>query len=297
MSDPSGKEARERPLIESFLELSGEHSMTHHEPLQPVVMQPVESRTFPVRGSTDCLRYVVWCYDNGVHGCNICTLAHHDLRPRALTVVYGLSPQAAPEGGNVSLVRSLARSTTHWSLQRFLESLLVTLEKAILAKPRRPLANAILTVRTILGLLLPDLKLISLPILALTFAIRSSILLLHSGIVLPGLVARPVLGSLAPTIRHTASAAPKRIESVSQRSRLASKWVASIGLRDLTTDRLRLLRGMRGRRGRFSRGVSRTSRSCLLQYASHLLYFLGDYSIIARIYRSRGDKRGLRICL
>ncbi|CAG4996306.1 unnamed protein product [Parnassius apollo] len=45
MSDPSSEEAREQLLVESFLELSGEQSVTHHKPLQPVVMQPVESRT------------------------------------------------------------------------------------------------------------------------------------------------------------------------------------------------------------------------------------------------------------
>ncbi|CAK1601532.1 unnamed protein product [Parnassius mnemosyne] len=35
MSDPSSEEARERLLVESLLKLSGEHSVTHHEPLQP----------------------------------------------------------------------------------------------------------------------------------------------------------------------------------------------------------------------------------------------------------------------
>ncbi|CAG4975018.1 unnamed protein product [Parnassius apollo] len=43
MSDPSSEETRERLLVESFLKLSGEHSVTHDEPLQPVVMQPVKA--------------------------------------------------------------------------------------------------------------------------------------------------------------------------------------------------------------------------------------------------------------
>ncbi|CAG4940683.1 unnamed protein product [Parnassius apollo] len=84
MSDPSSEEARERLLVESLLKLTGEHSVTHHEPLQPVVMQSVESRTFPVRGSTDHLSYVIRRYDDGV------TLTRHNFRPRALAVVYGL---------------------------------------------------------------------------------------------------------------------------------------------------------------------------------------------------------------
>ncbi|CAG4940256.1 unnamed protein product [Parnassius apollo] len=50
------------------------------------------------------------------------------------------------------------------------------------------------------------------------------------------------MGSLAPIIRQTATAAPKSIQSVSQRSRLASKLVNSIGLRAPTTARLHLLR-------------------------------------------------------
>ncbi|CAG5034580.1 unnamed protein product [Parnassius apollo] len=64
MSDPSSEEAWERLLVESLLKLSGEHSVTHHEPLQPVVMQPVKPRTFP----TDGLSYVIRRYDDGVHG-------------------------------------------------------------------------------------------------------------------------------------------------------------------------------------------------------------------------------------
>ncbi|CAG4984642.1 unnamed protein product [Parnassius apollo] len=80
MSDPRSEEARERLLVESLLKLTGEHSVTHHEPLQPVVMQPVESRTFPVRGSTDRLSYVIR-YDDGVHRRNTRTLTRHNFRP------------------------------------------------------------------------------------------------------------------------------------------------------------------------------------------------------------------------
>ncbi|CAG5051509.1 unnamed protein product [Parnassius apollo] len=145
MSDPSSEEARERLLVESLLKLTGEHSVTHHEPLKPVVMQPVESRTFPVRSSTDRLSYVIRRYDDGVHGRNTRTLTRDKL-----TFVP---------------------------------------------------ANAILTVRTILGLLLPDLKHISLPMRAIAFAIRSSILILQAGIALLCPVARPVVESLAPIMR------------------------------------------------------------------------------------------------
>ncbi|CAG5007868.1 unnamed protein product [Parnassius apollo] len=68
MSDPSSEEAWERLMVESLLKLSGEHSVTHHEPLQPVVMQPVKPRTFPVQGPTDRLSYVIWRYDDGAMG-------------------------------------------------------------------------------------------------------------------------------------------------------------------------------------------------------------------------------------
>ncbi|CAG5032513.1 unnamed protein product [Parnassius apollo] len=90
MSDPSSEEAWERLLVESLLKLSGKHRVTHHEPLQPVVMQPVKPRTFPVRGPTDRLSYVIRRYDDGVHGRNTRTLTRHNFRPRALAVVYGL---------------------------------------------------------------------------------------------------------------------------------------------------------------------------------------------------------------
>ncbi|CAG4950978.1 unnamed protein product [Parnassius apollo] len=85
MSDPSSEEAWERLLVESLLKLSGEHSVTHHEPLQPVVMQPVKPRTFPVLGPTDRLSYIIRCYGDGIHGRNTRTLTHHNFRPRALT--------------------------------------------------------------------------------------------------------------------------------------------------------------------------------------------------------------------
>ncbi|CAG4946766.1 unnamed protein product [Parnassius apollo] len=97
MSDASSEEARERLLFESLLELSGEHSVIHHKPLQPVVMQPVESRTFPVRGPTDRLGYVIQRYNDGssaagwwVHGRYTRSMTRHNFRPRALAVVYGL---------------------------------------------------------------------------------------------------------------------------------------------------------------------------------------------------------------
>ncbi|CAG4983652.1 unnamed protein product [Parnassius apollo] len=67
------------------------------------------------------------------------------------------------------------------------------------------------------------------------------------------------MGSLVPIIRHTASAMPKTIESVLQRSRMATKLVTSIGFKALATARFRLLRTMRGSRSRFSRGVLRVS--------------------------------------
>ncbi|CAG5053687.1 unnamed protein product [Parnassius apollo] len=82
MSDPSSEEAWERLLVESLLKLSGEHSVTHQEPLQPVVMQPVKPRTFPVRGPTDRLSYVFRRYDDGVHGRNTRTLTRHNFRPK-----------------------------------------------------------------------------------------------------------------------------------------------------------------------------------------------------------------------
>ncbi|CAG5042440.1 unnamed protein product [Parnassius apollo] len=89
MSDPSSEEAREQILVESLLELSGEHSVTHYEPLQTVMMQPVKPRTFSVRGPTDRPSHVFWLYGDGVHRHNTRTLAHHNFNPWALVVVYG----------------------------------------------------------------------------------------------------------------------------------------------------------------------------------------------------------------
>ncbi|CAG4962652.1 unnamed protein product [Parnassius apollo] len=43
MSDPGSEEAWERLLVESLLKLSGEHSVTHHEPLSSSYLSPDEN--------------------------------------------------------------------------------------------------------------------------------------------------------------------------------------------------------------------------------------------------------------